>query len=379
MRMKTEVVLWGSLGLLLAAGSAQAADQPPEVTGSEIVNQMAGKPVCRDAGVTVSFTTGSSELDLNGRGALNGVATWMKAKEDRTLHLQGYADTTGNSESNLKLSEQRADAVKDYLASQGVPAEHIVTAGRGEISDHLPANGRTVTFLVCEPAAPVAGAEPAPEAEPPAAEPEPAPPPVAVAPVLTPVETPPSDQGEVTLEPYGSKFGFGFMVGGGYQDFTNTNMRDLTNGAGSWTARLIGGTRSYVGFEAAYVGAARAIRPLGNATSSNLVSNGAEGALRINIPIVAGHSLIEPFGFVGIGWQRYSVTNFSAAVTSDFTSTDNIMTVPIGTGIAYSYKAFMVDARGNWTPTYYNDLLVASNRTGTLNTWGVGSDIGFAF
>src|SRR5450631_1033537 len=212
MRMSSLGWFVGSLGLLLGTGSAWAEDQP--ISGHDIVNQMAGKPECRDAGVTVSFATGSVELDTNGRGALNGVATWMKADSKRTLHLHGYADTTGNSEANLVLSENRANAVRDYLVSQGVDATQITTLGRGEdVADQLPANGRTVTFLACKP--PAASAEAAAPAAvepvaPPASEETAAPPPAVavvpavVEPVPVPVETPPASPPK--YEP-SSKFG----------------------------------------------------------------------------------------------------------------------------------------------------------------------------
>jgi hypothetical protein len=346
------------------------------VTGSDLVNEMAGKPVCRDAGVTVSFTTGSSELDLNAKGALNGVATWLKRKGDRTLHLQGYADTTGNSEANLVLSEHRADAVKAYLTTQGVEPERIITAGRGEISDHLPANGRTVTFLACEPpAAPVAAAEPeAPPVEVVPVTPEPAP---EMAPVPPPTA---ADEGE-KIEHWGSRFGFAFMAGGAYQDFTNDAMRSQTQAGGGWSARVIGGTRSFIGFEAAYVGTAQRIQPLGIQTNnSNLISNGGEGALRINIPIMLKDQLLEPYGFVGLGWSRYQISNYNQIVSSDFTRSDDVMTVPVGTGFAYGYKAFIIDARASWVPTYYNNLLIgAANNTGALNHWSAGGQVGFNF
>src|SRR5580693_1934492 len=196
MRMSSLGCFTGALGLLLGVGSAWAADQP--ISGHDIVNQMAGKPECRDAGVTVSFTTGSVVLDTNAQGALNGVATWMKADGKRTLHLHGDADTTGNSEANLVLSEKRADAVKTYLVSQGVDATQITTIGRGEdVAEQLPANGRTVTFLACKPPAasaeaeaPAAPAEAEPAAPPPAPEETP-PPAVAVVPaVVEPVPAP---------------------------------------------------------------------------------------------------------------------------------------------------------------------------------------------
>jgi hypothetical protein len=378
MRMRSLGWFAGSLGLLLGAGSARADDQP--ITGQDIVNQMAGKPECRDAGVTVSFTTGSVELDTNAQGALNGVATWMKADSKRTLHLRGYADTTGNSETNLVLSEKRANAVKDYLVTQGVDATQIMTVGRGEdVADQLPANGRTVTFLACKPPAPLA------QGETPPAEDTPAPPvatevPQAVEPVPVPAEASPAPK----YEPGGSKFGFALMAGGGYQDFSNSTMRNLTNGGGAWDVRFIGGTRSIVGFEGAYIGSARSIQSLGATTANNpnLISNGLEGNFRLNAPIIRGDSLIEPYGVVGIGWSQYHVANFNSntATLSDFNaSNDNVMTVPFGLGFAYGYKALMVDVRGTYTATYYDNLLQGANGSGTLNTWGVGGQVGFAF
>jgi hypothetical protein len=179
------------------------------------------------------------------------------------------------------------------------------------------------------------------------------------------------------------RFGWAVMAGGGYQDFSNGDMRDRTNGGGAWDVRFIGGTRSYVGFEGAYVGAARSIQTLG-ATANNptLVSNGFEGNLRFNVPIMKGASLIEPYGVVGLGWSRYHITNYNSntATLSDFDATDDdVMTVPLGVGFAYGYKAFIADVRGTYAPTYYNNLLQASNGSGTLSTWGFGGQVGFAF
>jgi OmpA family len=389
MRMSSLGCFAGALGLLLGAGSVWADEQP--ISGHDIVNQMAGKPECRDAGVTVSFATGSVELDTNARGALNGVATWMKTDSQRTLHLRGYSDVTGNSEANLVLSENRANAVKDYLVSQGVDATQIMTVGRGEdVADQLPANGRTVTFLACQPPAPMAQAEtpaPAPAAEAPAAPPPaetPPPPPVVFAvpatvePVSVPVETQPAPKYEPP-----SKFGLALMAGGGYQDFASSNMRDRTNGGGAWDVRFIAGMRSVIGFEGAYVGSARGFQSLGvTANNPTLISNGIEGNLRLNVPIIRGDSLIEPYGVVGVGWSQYHITNFNSntQALSDFNATnDNVLTVPFGVGFTYGYKALLLDVRGSYSATYYNNLLGGTNGSGTLNTWGVGGQVGFMF
>jgi len=389
MRMRSLGWFVGSLGLLLGAGAARAEDQP--ISGSDAINQLT-KPECRDAGVTVSFSTGSVALDTNGQGALNGVATWMKADSKRTLHLHGYADTTGNSEANLLLSEKRAEAVKTYLVSQGVDATQITTVGRGEdVADQLPANGRTVTFLACKPAAESAQAEApaAPAAEAPAAPaPEVTPPPAvvvvpppAVEPVPVPMETPVATAPTRYVPP--SRFGLAFLAGGGYQDFSNSSMRNLTNAGGAWDFRFVAGTRSIIGVEGAYVGSARGFQSLGvTANNPTLISNGVEGNLRLNAPIVKGNSLFEPYAIAGVGWSQYHITNYNSntQALSDFSATnDNVMTVPLGAGFTYGYKALLLDVRGTYSPTYYNNLLAGANGNGTLNTWGVGGSIGFGF
>jgi peptidoglycan-associated lipoprotein len=372
MRMKAIGSIVGSLGLLLGAGAAWGAEAETAAAAKD----------CRDAGVTVAFKTGSAELDLNARGALDGVATWMKANDQRTLHLEGFADTTGDTSANVVLSAHRAEAVKNYLVEKGVDAARVRTVGRGEEIDHLPANGRAVTFLACQP---VAGAAAVAEAEaeaeaPPAPTPPPEettpPAPVVVAPVTVippPAPPPPSWQ---------RGFGFALMAGGGYQDFTETSMRSTTTGAGAWDARFIAGTNSILGFEAAYVGAARQMSGLGITNNDPyMVSNGVNGNVRLNVPIRYGASLFEPYGYAGLGYSRYTISNYNDNVgaLSSFSSSDDVMNFPVGGGFAYAYKAFIMDVRGGWTGTYYQNLLVGGDRSNTLNHWNVGSQIGFRF
>jgi hypothetical protein len=191
-----------------------------------------------------------------------------------------------------------------------------------------------------------------------------------------------ADHGEMyrtgMYQPGVSSFGWAVVVGGGYEDFTNSSMRGLTSGGGAWDARVVGGTRSYVGFEAAYVGSARDVTALG-ASRSTMVSNGFEGTLRLNVPVVRQRSLYEPYGFIGLGYSHYSITNYSVALTSDFASGDDVMTMPFGAGFAWGYAGFIADARFSYTPTYFNNLLQTGSGTGGLNHWGAGGNVGFTF
>ena len=59
-------------------------------------------------------------------------AVILLAYPDLKLALEGHTDSVGSDEYNLKLSDQRASAVREYLVSQGVPAANITATGLGK-------------------------------------------------------------------------------------------------------------------------------------------------------------------------------------------------------------------------------------------------------
>lgn len=215
------------------------------------------------------------------------------------------------------------------------------------------------------PAPPEVRAEAIPEAVPPA-DPE-----------VQPVPDPALARVVQPAPRYGlARLGAAVLVGGGFQQFTAGTLQDVTSAGGFWNARAVAGTRQFVGLEAAYVGAAHNMNALGFGTRAALVSNGVEGAMRINIPVIHGRSLFEPFGFVGLGWSRYNVVNTETR-SSDVASLDDIMTVPYGGGLEMAYGAFMADARFTYRSTYFNDLMRTTGAR--LDSWGVGAQLGMAF
>jgi len=204
---------------------------------------------------------------------------------------------------------------------------------------------------------------------------EPLNPVVTPAPVVQPL--PPEPEAYPQHMGVATKIGVGMLLGGGFQQLTNSRLRDMTGDGGYWDVRVVGGTREFVGFEAAYVGGARGITSLGFSNDARLLNNGLEGDLRVNIPIVRGYSLVEPFGFVGVGWQHYQITGNSNPITSDLQSRDDVLTLPFGGGLEFSYRNFMADARFTYRQTYYNNL--TSTIGGNLNNWNVGGQIGFEY
>ena len=82
---------------------------------------------------TTFFALNSSVINKEEQNKLDDFAAWMKANPEFKVNIVGFADKkTGNPSYNLKLSQRRVDAVKNYLVEQGVAAARIVTDYKGD-------------------------------------------------------------------------------------------------------------------------------------------------------------------------------------------------------------------------------------------------------
>jgi outer membrane protein OmpA-like peptidoglycan-associated protein len=79
----------------------------------------------------VLFDTGKADLKPSARERLAKVAGILIAYPDIHVEIDGYTDSTGSLEFNERLSQQRAEAVRSFLASQGVNSASITTQGFG--------------------------------------------------------------------------------------------------------------------------------------------------------------------------------------------------------------------------------------------------------
>jgi outer membrane protein OmpA-like peptidoglycan-associated protein len=80
----------------------------------------------------IFFDTGKSTLKTGARNVLNRVAEQLKANEDVKVLVEGHTDSVGSDASNEQLSQRRAEAVRDYLTSRGVPAGRFEISAKGE-------------------------------------------------------------------------------------------------------------------------------------------------------------------------------------------------------------------------------------------------------
>src|SRR5690606_22490218 len=77
------------------------------------------------------FTRGNANIDPKSYAELDEVAQMMKENSRIEIQLEGHTDNVGSPKANLKLSEDRVEAVKKYLASQGVSKNRIKTQAFG--------------------------------------------------------------------------------------------------------------------------------------------------------------------------------------------------------------------------------------------------------
>jgi hypothetical protein len=162
------------------------------------------------------------------------------------------------------------------------------------------------------------------------------------------------------------------LLGGGVTDFTKDAAKNRFDVGGTWDLRLGIGSRFYVGGEVAYVGSGRA----GAGSGSDLVSNGAEGVLRLQVPYVTGRWLVEPFAFGGIGWSHLSVRNPAPGLKDS----DDVGVVPFGGGLTVGVSRLLLEARFTYRASFNEGLALAVNeRPASLDQWAVGASVGYEF
>ena len=74
----------------------------------------------------VYFLRGSSEIDTEAYAKeLKSILNLLKAMKDTKVSIYGYGDHTGSNSVNEKLTQKRAEAMRDYLIKNGIPESRI--------------------------------------------------------------------------------------------------------------------------------------------------------------------------------------------------------------------------------------------------------------
>ncbi len=87
----------------------------------------------------VHFATGKADLTEDGKQLLDQVAAVLNEHpEIRLVRIEGHTDNRGSRSFNMRLSQNRANAVRDYLISQGVDADRLIAKGYGPTRPLVP-------------------------------------------------------------------------------------------------------------------------------------------------------------------------------------------------------------------------------------------------
>src|SRR5690606_20688927 len=98
------------------------------------------------AAQNILFVTGKYTLQSSSNKGLNEVVKVLEETPDLKISIEGHTDNVGNEASNLLLSQNRANTVKQYFIKKGISESRITVNGYGEeqpIADNKTASGRT--------------------------------------------------------------------------------------------------------------------------------------------------------------------------------------------------------------------------------------------
>lgn len=80
---------------------------------------------------SVQFALDSAALDSTAKGILREAASMLK-NQTGTIYVDGHTCDLGTEAYNMRLSERRANSVRNYLIEQGIPANRLIARGFGE-------------------------------------------------------------------------------------------------------------------------------------------------------------------------------------------------------------------------------------------------------
>jgi outer membrane protein OmpA-like peptidoglycan-associated protein len=134
-RLKAEEQRQSAEALKRAAdeGAAQIAAEMQRLQSemAELKAQQTERGWVLTLGSELLFDSGKATLKPGGQKAVENLAQLMRRQPEREITIEGFTDSTGSEELNRRLSEQRAQAVKDALIARGVEAQRIDARGYG--------------------------------------------------------------------------------------------------------------------------------------------------------------------------------------------------------------------------------------------------------
>ncbi len=110
----------------------QAQKIESEIPGAEVTRVGEGIDVVFDENSGVYFDTNKSNINTKSQASLAKLASIFKEFPDTNIIVEGHTDSTGDDTYNMTLSQKRANAVADYLVTQGIVRSRLTVYAHGE-------------------------------------------------------------------------------------------------------------------------------------------------------------------------------------------------------------------------------------------------------
>jgi outer membrane protein OmpA-like peptidoglycan-associated protein len=110
----------------------QQAKLRTQLAGTGVSVTRVGDNITLNMPGNITFASSSAEINPSFYKVLNSVNLVLKEYDKTLVEVAGHTDSTGGAEFNQQLSERRANAVAQYLESQGLRSDRVMTVGAGE-------------------------------------------------------------------------------------------------------------------------------------------------------------------------------------------------------------------------------------------------------
>lgn len=127
------------------SGPIETMGCPPVVDPNVVVLSAEEKKVIQEAFSNLEFETGTAKIKESSFSSLDLLAELLQSKPDYKLKINGYTDNVGKAAANQKLSQNRANAIRDYLVSKSIDTTRMNAKGFGSknpIADNKTPEGR---------------------------------------------------------------------------------------------------------------------------------------------------------------------------------------------------------------------------------------------
>ncbi len=124
----TYVVKYKDLTQKVDYSQFKVPNQPGKFSFDVVIKYEPSKLITLD---NVYFDTDKATIKPESYEQLNELANLLKEKKGMEIEIAGHTDNTGSEEHNKDLSQQRADAIRNYLIKKGANPDHITAVGYG--------------------------------------------------------------------------------------------------------------------------------------------------------------------------------------------------------------------------------------------------------